>query len=133
MIDHSIIKKSELEGLQRIDPEYYHPKYFRILDMLKDLNGVPISEVVKPTKRGFKPDNNLYFDYIEISGVNISTGAVNAVKILGKEAPTRAQWIVKKDDVIISTVRPIRNAVALITESEDNSVLFQRICCFKAD
>jgi len=122
MSTHSIIKKSELEGLQRIDPEYYHPKYFHILDVLRDLNAVPISEVAKPIKRGFKPDNNKYFNYIEIAEVNISTGAVNAVKILGKEAPIRAQWIVKKDDVIISTVRPIRNAVVLVTEHEDNFV-----------
>ena len=122
MITYSIIKKSELEGLSRIDSEYYQPKYFRILDKLRDLKAVPISEVAKPIKRGFKPDNNLYFDYIEISEVNISTGAVNAVKVLGKEAPDRAQWIVKKGDVIISTVRPIRNAVAVITEHEDNFV-----------
>lgn len=118
----SIIKKSELEGLQRIDPEYYHPRYFRILDVLRHLNTVPISEVAKPIKRGFKPDNNQYFYYIEISEVDISTGDVNAVKILSKEAPSRAQWIVKKGDVIISTVRPIRNAVALITEHENNFI-----------
>lgn len=128
----SIVKKSELEGLYRVDSEYYHPKYLPILNALRHLDAVPISEIAKPAKRGFKPNRDQHFDYIEISEVSVGTGAINAVKILGKDAPSRAQWVVRKGDVIISTVRPIRNAVALITEHENQFVCSSGFVVLKA-
>lgn len=118
----SIIKKSELEGALRLDAEYYQPKYFRTLASLERLRSVHLADVAKPTKRRFKPVENKKFNYIEISEVNISTGAINVVNILGKEAPSRAQWVVREGDIIVSTVRPIRNAVALVTSQEDGFI-----------
>lgn len=35
MIAHSIIPKSKLEGAQRIDAEYYKPKYLKLLNIIK--------------------------------------------------------------------------------------------------
>jgi restriction endonuclease S subunit len=118
----SIIKLSELEGAKRIDAEYYRPEYLNLLAKLKKAGCVPIKNVAFPVKRKFKPIAEEYFDYIEISEVDISTGIFNISKILGKEAPKRAQWIVKKDDLLISTVRPIRNAIALIRNDKKNLI-----------
>ena len=39
-----------------------------------------------------------------------------------EEAPSRAQWFVKTNDIITSTVRPIRRLSALI-ESEQNNYI----------
>ena len=121
MAQISIVKKSELEGVMRLDAEYYQPKYLRIMKTLQALRAVPLSDVAKPVKHRFTPTDG-YFNYIEIAEVDIGTGAINAVEIAGAEAPSRAQWIVKEGDVIISTVRPARNAVALIDNSEDGFV-----------
>ncbi len=38
------------------------------------------------------------------------------------EAPSRAQWIVKPNDVITSTVRPTRRLSALIKPEQDNYI-----------
>jgi len=118
----SIIKLSELEGAKRIDAEYYKPEYLSLLDRLRKAGCVPAKSVAFPVRRRFKPNVGEYFDYIEISEVDLSTGEFNISKISGEEAPDRAQWIVAKEDVLVSTVRPIRNAVVLIREDKENLV-----------
>jgi restriction endonuclease S subunit len=122
MITYSIIKKSQLEGAHRLDAEYYQPEYLELIDNLDKLGAVPIREVATNPKRKFKPRKGEIFQYIEISEVDLSTGEYNKSKILGENTPDRAQWIVKQNDVIISTVRPIRNAVSLINENTKNLV-----------
>jgi len=114
MITYSIIQKSQLEGALRIDAEYYQPEYLKIIQNLNKLKAIPIDEVAINPKRKFKPQENVPFRYIEISEIDLSTGEFVVSEITGENAPDRAQWIVEKDDVIVSTVRPIRNAVALI-------------------
>lgn len=116
----SIIEKSQLEGAHRIDAEYYQPEYLKIIDSLNRLKALPIKELAINPKRKFKPKDNNKFQYIEISEVDLSTGEYNISEILTEDAPDRAQWVVRRDDVIVSTVRPIRNAVSLIEkETED--------------
>lgn len=121
MAQISIVKKSELEGAMRLDPEYYMPKYLGIVRALQALGAVPLSDVAKPVTRRFMPTDKP-FHYIEIAEVDIRTGAINTLEIAGMEAPSRAKWIVREGDVIVSTVRPARNAVALIGSSEDGFV-----------
>ncbi len=122
MAVRNVVKISELEGHRRLDAEYYHPKYPAMLDALHKIGAVPLSTVATPAKRKFTPRASQPFSYIEISEVDTSTGAINAVGLPGGEAPDRAQWIVRKGDVIVSTVRPNRNAVSLITDHEDGFV-----------
>ena len=122
MITYSIINKLQLEGTHRLDAEYYQPEYLKLIGKLEVLNAIPIKNIAINPKRKFKPQNNELFQYIEISEVDLSTGEYNKTEILGENTPDRAQWIVKRNDVIISTVRPIRNAVSLIKEDIKNLV-----------
>jgi type I restriction enzyme M protein len=132
MAQISIVRKSQLEGAMRLDAEYYQPKYLRIMEALQALGAIPLSDVAKPMKRKFKPNENP-FNYIEIAEVDIGTGATNATEIDGMEAPSRAQWIVREGDVIISTVRPARNAVALIGNGEDGFVCSSGFAVLRSD
>lgn len=76
------------------------------------------TENVDPTK---KPNNE--FIYIDISSVNKETKEiVYSTLLIGKNAPSRARKLIKKDDVIFSTVRPTHARVALITEEYNNQV-----------
>jgi restriction endonuclease S subunit len=113
----SAIKVSELEGHRRFDAEYYQPNYLELIHDLEKAHSRSLSEIAKIQKRKFEPISGRKFNYIEISEVNTETGRVNAIEILGEEAPSRAQHIVQAGDVIISSVRPNRNAVALITKN----------------
>jgi type I restriction enzyme S subunit len=58
------------------------------------------------------------FDYIEIGSVEFGKGIVGAERLKFKDAPSRARRIVKKDDVILSTVRTYLKAVAQIPEHD---------------
>ena len=119
---YSIIRKSKLEGGLRLDAEYYQPEFLELIKNINSVGAVPIKKIAKSIKRKFKPEENKFFDYIEIAEVDLETGGYNIQKIIGKEAPDRAQWIIKKDDVLVSTVRPIRNAVILVKEEKENLV-----------
>ena len=118
----STVKLSELEGAKRIDAEYYKPEYLSLLDHLRKVGCVPVKYVAFPARRKFKPEKEEYFDYIEIAEVDLTTGEYNTSKIIGGDAPDRAQWVVNKDDILVSTVRPIRNAVVIIKEVKENLV-----------
>ncbi|MFV2108810.1 hypothetical protein [Micromonospora sp. LOL_015] len=57
------------------------------------------------------------FEYIDLSSVDQSEKKiVEARKIVGSEAPSRARQIVEIGDVLVSTVRPNLNGVARVTE-----------------
>ena len=122
------VNLSELEGKKRIDAEYYKPDYIRLLSRLKEVGCVSVKDVAFPLRRKFKPKKGEYFDYIEISEVDLTTGEFSTSKIIGEEAPDRAQWVVNEDDILISTVRPIRNAIVLIKERKENLVCSSGFC-----
>jgi len=122
MITYSIIQKSQLEGALRLDAEYYQPKYLELIENINKLGAIPIREVVVNPKRKFKPQEGVVFQYIEISEIDLSTGEYNKREILGEDAPDRAQWIIGQNDIVISTVRPIRSATSLIKEDTKNLV-----------
>jgi Restriction endonuclease S subunits len=124
----NVIKLSELEGAKRLDAEYYKPEYLELLFRLRKVGCVRVKDVAFPIRRKFKPKKGEYFDYIEISEVDLTTGEFNTSKIIEEEAPDRAQWVVNKDDILISTVRPIRNAVAIIKEERKNLVCSSGFC-----
>lgn len=72
------------------------------------------------------------FDYIDISSVNRSTKKIEAASsIEGTKAPSRARQIVALDDVIVSTVRPNLNGVALITEEYNGAIASTGYCVLR--
>lgn len=60
--------------------------------------------------------------YVDISSVNAAEKYLSGVKmIVPAEAPSRARQIVLKDDVLVSTVRPNLNAVAIVPPELDGA------------
>ncbi|PKP58934.1 MAG: hypothetical protein CVT89_02005 [Candidatus Altiarchaeales archaeon HGW-Altiarchaeales-2] len=127
------LPRSQLEGGLRMDAEYYQQEYLEVIENLNTLGAVSIREVAVNPKRKFQPQKSEIFQYIEISEVDLSTGEYNKLEILGESAPDRAQWIVQLGDIVISTVRPIRNAVSLITEDSKNLVCSSGFAVLKAE
>lgn len=82
-----------------------------------------IATVVKakrdPTRR---PDET--FQYIDIASIDVTAGVIERPQeIIGEEAPSRARKVVRAYDVIVSTCRPTRGAIAVVPES-----LHDQIC-----
>lgn len=68
-----------------------------------------------------KTEPNLVVNYIDIESV--STGKINNIKqMIFSQAPSRARRVVKKNDVIMSTVRPYLKAFVKVKSSLNNLV-----------
>lgn len=81
-----------------------------------------VADIVKakrdPTK---KPED--VFQYIDIASIDISTGVVvTPQELTGDEAPSRARKVVSAFDVIVSTCRPTRGAIAVVPVSLHNQI-----------
>lgn len=68
-----------------------------------------------------KPDD--IFQYIDIASIDVAIGIIlNSQELRGDEAPSRAQKVVRAFDVIVSTCRPTRGAIAVIPEALHNHI-----------
>lgn len=103
----------------RIDAEYYQPKYEEIEEAIKSYTGgfSLIKDEFKQNKSTFKVDNKKTYQYIEIGSVNVSTGEVTANDVLGVDLPANAKRVFKKGDVVVSKVRTYRGAIAIIEQN----------------
>ncbi len=74
---------------------------------------------VNPQSGGF----GSRFKYIDIGAIDRLTRTITGDReISSKDAPSRARQLVKRGDVLVSTVRPNLNAVALVTAFYDGAV-----------
>lgn len=81
-----------------------------------------------PTKT---PDSS--FIYVDVTAVdNTEKRIVGARSILGSEAPSRARKVIRAGDILVSTVRPNLNAVALVPTTLDNQVASTGFCVLRA-
>ena len=67
---------------------------------------------------GENTDLEYEFDYIEIGSVEYEKGITQVEHLKFKNAPSRARRIVRKNDIIVSTVRTYLRAIATIEDSE---------------
>lgn len=108
---------------QRWDIDYHLPpieinKYSKsILCKLENCADI-VTEKRNPT---LEPDK--IFSYIDISSIDVKTGIItNPQELIGEEAPSRARKVVRAGDIIISTCRPTRGAIAIIPLEMDNQI-----------
>jgi len=116
----SVKNLSDVYRSKRIDAEYFQPKYERTLKLMGK-SGNTLSDIANLSKSRFEPESGKAFNYIEISDLT-HDGLAESQIIQGEEAPSRAQWIVRKGDVITSTVRPIRRLSAMIEAEQEGFV-----------
>lgn len=116
-------KYSKLILEQRWDIDYHLPpveieKYSSdILSAVHECAEI-ITDKRNPT---LKPEESFF--YVDISSVDVATGMiVNPQQLTGEEAPSRARKVIREGDIIISTCRPTRGAIAIIPKELDNQI-----------
>lgn len=78
-----------------------------------------------------RPDSA--FRYIDISGIDRDLKQVSvASEMRGADAPSRARQVVRARDVLVSTVRPNLNAVAIVPAHLDGEVASTGFCVLRA-
>ena len=117
------VKFEKLIAEQRWDIDYHLPpleitKYSSsILCNIENCADI-VTEKRNPT---LEPDK--MFTYIDISSIDVTTGIItNPQELMGEEAPSRARKVVRAGDIIISTCRPTRGAIAIVPAEMDNQI-----------
>ena len=73
------------------------------------------------------------FTYVDVAAIdNEAKAIVGARVLLGVEAPSRARRLIRKDDVLVSTIRPNLNAVAVVPPSLDGQIASTGFCVLRA-
>lgn len=104
----------------RLDAEYYQEKY---KDIIRSLNiSGTISSICKVYDKNFIPDDNSEYKYIELSNVG-ANGDISDVQVVqGIDLPSRARRIVRRGQIIVSSIEGSLNSCALI-DDEFNGAL----------
>jgi len=96
---------------------------------------IPIGNLVEQVKK-WNPQtdkDNQVITYLDIASVNRESKKVEeSIEIQSHEAPSRARQLVRKDDVLVSTVRPNLNAVAYLEEEFDGATASTGFCVLRA-
>jgi type I restriction enzyme, S subunit len=104
-----------------------------------------VSELFSPIGQGVEKiktwnpkqsGNNDLFDYIDLSSIDKQKKTINlsaVPKTEPSEAPSRARQIVKAGDVLVSTVRPNLNGVAIVPDCLDGATASTGYCVLRAN
>lgn len=118
-----IVERKQIEG--RFDVNYYKPEYREIV---KKLKGSPfevrrLGDIVSFSGERWKKPESGAFKYVEISDIDTFSGQiVQAKKLNVLDAPSRAQRVIRENDLIVSTTRPYRGAIALVNRDFDKCI-----------
>jgi hypothetical protein len=113
-------RASDVFSAARLDAQFFTPRVQALLDLLS-VDGRTVRDVADHRREKFRSDNCAHFNYIEIGGLD-GAGAATSTLLACSEAPSRATWYVRPDDIITSTVRPIRRLSAQIAPEQDGYV-----------
>lgn len=97
---------------------------------------VPVRDLVE-AKTGTKnptATGGEIFTYVDVAAVDNEAKAITGQRsLLGSEAPSRARKLIRQGDVLVSTVRPNLNAVALVPASLDGAIASTGFCVLRAN
>lgn len=115
---------SDTQRAERIDAEYFQPKYEEIIEAVKKYKGGfdELGNLVKIKDKNFTPKDNEQYKYIELANIS-SNGEINGyTENFGNELPSRARRKVQKGNLIISSIEGSLESIALITEDWKNAL-----------
>ena len=97
------------------------------------MSKIKLGDLCVPKKGQIKEEVDVIIDYIDIASVDNESKKVTGFQTMSfGEAPSRARKAVEKGDILISTVRPNLNAVAILEDDTPNiSVASTGFCILK--
>ena len=107
------------EMMERFDPRYHSPIFAKNLERVKQKGWRTIADCCEISNETWDREKlfSEQFPYIEIAAINTDDGVISSVDNLPTaEAPSRAQMVVRSGDILVSTTRPTRNAIARVPD-----------------
>lgn len=116
--------RRELERAGRWDIDFHLPA--TLIQRFPEMLHCRVDDVAEISKRKRDPSvlGEGTFQYVDIASIDVVSGMITTPQLLaGDEAPSRARKVISAYDVIVSTCRPTRGAIAIIPEA-----LHDQIC-----
>ncbi len=104
----------------RLDAEYYQSKYNSLITQINTTEIV--SSLCNVFNENFVPDDKVEYKYIELANVGVSGDISNVETIIGIDLPSRARRLVRKGQVIISSIEGSLSSCALIDDEYDGAL-----------
>lgn len=100
----------------------------------KGWDPVSLEEISIPVERVnakyFEETDSFY--YIDIASINNSTNKIeNPQKYTWKDAPSRAQQVVRTGDILFSTLRPYLQNIAMVPNDFDGFIASSGLCIIR--
>ena len=115
---------SDTEHSERIDADYFQPKYDEIVNAIKNYSGGwdTLGDQAHVKDTNFNPISETEYKYIELANIGNSGEITGCMVEHGKDLPTRARREVAAGDVVVSSIEGSLESIALITEEYDNAL-----------
>lgn len=131
---------TKLEAELEAELEARQQQYTHYRDKLLNFDGkdVPLLDLgsvcVKTLNIKWKEHIGEEYEYIDLSSVDRENNQITETqKISDSNAPSRAQQIVQKDDIIFGTTRPTLKRFCVIPEDYDGQICSTGFCVLRAD
>ena len=89
-----------------------------------------LDKLVIVRKSKVKPDKGETYNYAEIGDIDVATGGVVFRRLRGYQLPTKTPIEVRKNDVLLSTVRTYRGGIGWVSSDDQQSVASNAIMNF---
>ena len=117
---------SDTKRAERIDAEYFQPKYDDIVNTINKYNYpndcVTLGNLTRFKDSNFNPEDETEYKYIELANIGSNGEITDCMVEQGEDLPTRARRKVTAGDVIVSSIEGSLESIALITEEYDNAL-----------
>ena len=115
---------SDTKSTERIDADYFQPKYDEIVNAIKNYSGGwdTLDNQVHVKDTNFNPDAETEYKYIELADIGRNGEITDCMMEQGEDLPTRARRKVATGDVIVSSIEGSLGSIALITEEYDRAL-----------
>lgn len=120
----------------RVDAWFHQPAYIALADALKDRKDlIAVGQIARivtdaASLQSFSPG---YFDYYEIADVDSDSGMIISDRVAVSDAPSRAKFLVRSGDILVSTVRPNRKGIAIVPDGVARAVCSSGFAVLRID
>ncbi len=129
------LRKQAQERLQEFIPALFIKMFGNPTDNPMGWTKCRIGQVCVQTEtRNPGETPSAQFRYVDISGIDTVQKRIAATRLLlGKDAPSRARKEIRTDDILVSSVRPNLNAVAIVPDELNREIASTGFCVLRAN
>lgn len=115
---------SDAEKADRMDAEYFQPKYDEIVAAIKNYAGGwdTMGNLLNIKDKNFTPKEKNQYKYIELANIGGNGEITGCTTAEGQELPTRARRKVNVREVIVSSIEGALSSIAFIPDEYDGAL-----------